>query len=87
MTPPRQLPDQPFDAHQVAMAEWMGCTVEELNRDHDRIHVALCGWLGITSHSMAHAAGEPFDPVLSGMEEDAVLATQRLLSHHGREIF
>lgn len=83
MNPPRQLPDQPFDAHQQAIAEWMGCTVDAMNRDHDDLHRALCNWLRIKSHSMADASGRAFDPVLSGMEEVAVLYVQRLMANHG----
>ncbi|MGV0964185.1 MAG: hypothetical protein ACOYBT_09875 [Polynucleobacter sp.] len=53
-----------------------------MNREHDPLHRALCGWLGVRSHSMADAAGEPFDPALSALEETAVLHVQRFMAHH-----
>lgn len=52
-------------------------------QDHDRLHVALCEWLGIESASLAVAAGASADSTLAGYEEDAVLAVQRLMRHAG----
>lgn len=71
-----------FDADQARTAAWLGCAVDEMNAAHDTLHHALCGWLGVRSHSMADAAGEPFDPALSAIEEDAVLHVQRLIARH-----
>jgi hypothetical protein len=74
----------PFDQHQATTAEWMGYPdAAAMNAVHDALHCALCDWLGIKSHSMADAAGEPFDPKLSAVEESAVLHVQRLMAHHG----
>lgn len=75
----RRLLDQPLQA----MAEWMGCTVEAMNSAHDEWHAALCAWLGIPSHSLACAAGEPHDGVLAGLEEAAVLHTQKFVCAAG----
>lgn len=57
-----------------------------MTQDHDRLHVALCAWLGIESASLAVAAGASADSALAGYEEDAVLAVQRLMRHAGREV-
>ena len=83
MTCPRQQPGQSFDDHQREVAEWIGCSVGRMNRDHDALHASLCAWLGIPSHSLACAAGRPNDPDLAAMEEGAVMHVQRLLTHHG----
>lgn len=73
-----------FDCHQAATAAWMGYPdAAAMNAVHDPLHHALCGWLGVKSHSMADAAGEPHDPKLAGIEEAAVLHVQRLMAHHG----
>ena len=72
-----------FDAHQAETAAWMGYPdAAAMNAAHDPLHRALCGWLGVTSHSMLCAGGEPHDATLAAMEEDAVLHTQRLIAHH-----
>jgi hypothetical protein len=66
------------------MARWAGYdSVDALNHDHDPLHRALCRWLGIESHSMRCAEGEPYDTTLAGIEEEAVLCVQRLAAHHG----
>jgi hypothetical protein len=80
---PRRQPDQPFDAHQRDMAEWMGCSLTQLNAEHDAYHRALCAWLGVPSEAMKDAAGEPHDGRLAGLEEEAVLHVQRLAVAHG----
>lgn len=72
-----------FEQQQDATARWMGYPdAAAMNADHDRVHGALCAWLGVTSHSLACARGEPFDPELAGIEEDAVLRLQRLMAYH-----
>lgn len=84
MTHPARQPGQSFEDHQREVAAWCGYPdTEALNRDHDALHASLTRWLGIPSHSLAAARGEPHDPLLAGIEEDATLATQRLLAHHG----
>lgn len=81
MTIPRRLPDQPFDAHQAEMAEWLGCpTVDEMNATHDHLHADLCQWLGATSFSLLTAQGVELTPerqALASLEEEAVLHVQR----------
>jgi hypothetical protein len=76
----------PFDADQARTAEWLGCSVEQMNRDHDGLHHALCGWLGVPSHSMADAAGESFDGNLAALEETAVLHLQRFANLAGADL-
>lgn len=64
----------------------MGYSVDEMNRDHDTLHARLCDWLGITSHSLMEARGEPLTPSqqeLAWWEEDAVLHLQRLIARSG----
>lgn len=71
-----------FDAHQAETAKWMGYpSAVEMNRDHDPLHESLCRWLGVPSHSMACARGEPHDAALASFEEDAVLHLQRFMAH------
>jgi hypothetical protein len=83
---PRRQPDQPFDAHQREVAEWLGCSVEQMNNQHDPLHLALCGWLGVPSEAMKDAAGELHGGRLAGLEEQAVLSVQRLAVAHGVEM-
>lgn len=60
--------------------------VGAMTRDHDPLHLALCDWLGIESQALAAAAGEPADHDLAALEEDAVLAVQRLMKWSGRTV-
>jgi len=72
-----------FDAKQEATALWMGYPdVAAMNRDHDAAHAWLCDSLGVPSHSLACAKGEPYDALLATVEEEAVLHLQRLMAHH-----
>lgn len=76
-----------FDQHQAETAAWMGYPdAAAMNAAHDPLHRSLCRWLGVRSHSMACAAGEPHDPDLAAIEEAAVLHVQRLIARHGAEI-
>lgn len=87
MTCPEQRPGQPLYAHQCEVASWMGYpSVAAMNRHHDDVHAALCDWLGVTSHSLRCAAGEPHVAELAEMEETAVLALQRFCQHAGGRI-
>ena len=87
MTHPIRQPGESFEAHQRVMAEWMGYPdVDAMNRDHDAAHEALCRWLGVRSHSLACARGEPFDTNLAWAEETAVLHIQLLMARHGVEV-
>jgi hypothetical protein len=73
-----------FAEHQAETARWMGYPdAAAMNAVHDPLHLALCHWLGIPSHSMACAAGEAHDAALAAVEESAVLHVQRLAAHHG----
>lgn len=70
-------------AQQAATARWMGYPdAAAMNAAHDATHAALCGWLGVPSHSLACAQGEDHDARLAAIEEDAVLYLQRLMAHH-----
>lgn len=70
-------------------AAWMGYPaglvgIAALDRDHDPLHQRLCEWLGVRSHSMRDAAGEPLthdERTLAAIEEDAVLNVQRFIQH------
>lgn len=56
-----------------------GDDVVAMNRDHDPLHRALCAWLGVPS--VALPDGQP-GTELAGIEEDAVLAVQKLMRAH-----
>lgn len=71
-------------ASKEATARWMGYPdAAAMDLEHDSLHLALCRWLGVESHSMRNAAGEPHDAMLAALEEDCVLHLQRLIAHHG----
>lgn len=53
--------------------------VQTMTMEHDALHARLTDLLGFPySFSLMQAAGCKVDPVIAGMEEDAVLAIQRL---------
>ena len=86
---PLRRPGESLAEHQRQMARWAGCSVEELNRRHDGIHIQLCAAFGLTSQAMRQARGEALTPEeakLAALEEDAALATQRWLSHARKEV-
>jgi hypothetical protein len=67
---------------QEEMASWIGCTVEEMNADHDRLHEWLADMTGLHSYSMDVAYEIPLTDEefqLANYEEDAVLNLQRYL--------
>jgi hypothetical protein len=67
---------------QKAMAEWMGCSVEQMNRHHDRTHAWLAERAGVTSYSLKASEDEhltPDESAVAAAEEDAVLYLQRYL--------
>lgn len=81
-----------FPAHELTYADiadeqreiaaWVGCSVEQLNRDHDALHARLASWTALPSQSLRIAAGEALTPDehrLAALEEDAVLHLQRYL--------
>jgi len=84
---PRRAASQSHEDHQADMARWMGyLDTAALNRDHDPLHHALAGWLGIPSHAMRQAAGEALtsdEAMLASLEEEAVLHVQRWMNHAG----
>ena len=89
MTHPRQQPGQSFEDHQRETATWIGTSVAEMNRSHDRWHVSLAKWLGTTSNALRSATGACLterEAMLAGMEEDAVLAISRYAVHAGVEV-
>lgn len=73
----------PFQQQQATTADWLNCSVEQMNAAHDPLHAALCQWLGVSSHSLACARGEMHDEGVAVMEEEAVLHVQRLAVAHG----
>ena len=82
MNAPRHIPGQTFEEHQRDMADWMGCSVEEMNDFRDGLHAELCQWMGATSYSLLMAQGVELSPsrkALADLEENAVLHTQRWL--------
>lgn len=84
MTHPIRKPGQSHDEHQSEMAEWMGCSVEEMNLAHDQLHRMLAELSGYTSYAMRQADGLPIAPdeqKLADLEEEAVLHLQRYLHH------
>lgn len=61
-------------------AEWMGCSIEQMNAAHDPLHADLCKWAGVESQSLRVAKGEILDAEehrLAWLEEAAVLNVQR----------
>jgi hypothetical protein len=87
---PSQREGQSFDEHQNEMARWCGYPdAAALNADHDRLHVAMAFWLGVTSNAMRMAVGADLtreEAELAGMEEDAVLSVQRYMRHAGGSV-
>lgn len=70
---------------QQSTADWIGCSVEQMNAQHDKLHQALCDWLGIESQALRVARGENLtheEYCLANYEEDAVLHLQRLMARH-----
>jgi hypothetical protein len=71
---------------QLDMSEWLGYSVYEMNRDHDRLHAELCKWLGIESQALRVARGDKLsheEHCLANWEEDAVLYLQRFIARAG----
>lgn len=90
MTHPIHYPGQTFDEHQQAIADWMGCTVEQMNMTHDAAHRQLCEQFGTgDSLSLRMARGEKLTEAeqrIAGLEENAVLAIQRWLFTAAKEL-
>ena len=86
---PRRRHGQSFEEHQSDMAAWLGTDVANMDRQHDPLHRAIAGWLGITSHAMRDAAGERLtarEQALAVLEEAACLHLQRYLVNAGAEV-
>jgi hypothetical protein len=79
-------------ASQAETAEWMGCTVDAMNAEHDGLHARLTDWLDAPSYSLREANGEVLegaDAKIAGAEEAAVLVLQRYiwtLRNNGLEV-
>lgn len=73
------------DQHETAERLGYGGDIAALTRDHDPLHAWLADQLGLpASFSLREAAGEKLDrPELAWMEEEAVLALQRLIRSAG----
>lgn len=86
---PRHRPEQSFADHQAEVANWLGCSVEAMNADHDLTHLTLCHWLSVTSHAMREAEGAnltPEEAELAAIEEEAVLHVQRFAVRSGASV-
>lgn len=75
--------------HQAEVAQRLGYgdDVLQMVLDHDPLHARLCEWLGIpASYVLRLAAGElPEDErCFAEIEEEAVIAVQRLMQMHKR---
>ncbi len=87
MTHPIRQPGQSMADHKREIAEWMGhASVAEMDAVHDHVHRAICSLIGVTSHAMRQASGEPLEPWeqhLANLEENAALAVQRFFAQSG----
>lgn len=62
-----------------------GEDIAAMDLEHDPLHGALCHFLGVPSYSLKDARGEPmtdWQKALAGIEEQAVLACQKLRQMH-----
>lgn len=50
------------------------------------MHLAMAQWLGIESPTMAMLRGTLDEPLLNGLEEDAILAIQRFAQAAGIDL-
>jgi hypothetical protein len=76
-----------FAAQQQETARRLGYgeDVAAMNLHHDPLHGALCHFLGVPSYALKQARGEPLserEQALADMEEEAVMASQRLRQMH-----
>jgi hypothetical protein len=78
---PPFMPHLPFDLQQQATAAWLGCTVDEMNRMHDQLHIDLCHAFGLDSYSLQPLAECDRQETrrLAELEERAVMHVQRWL--------
>lgn len=79
---PSRRDGQSFDDHQTEVAAWLGCSVENMNKEHDALHQELCGAFGVVSQALRDADGEALTDAerrIAGLEEQAVLYVQRWL--------
>jgi hypothetical protein len=77
-----------FVDDQAAMARWMGCSVETMNMDHDRLHELLADLVDMPSLSLQIARGESLskeETALASLEEDAVLHLQKYVISRCRQ--
>jgi hypothetical protein len=71
---------------QAATAQCLGYgdDVEAMTEDHDATHCLLADFLSLpTSHALRAAAGLDHDEGLAAIEEQAVMAVQRLMRRAG----
>jgi hypothetical protein len=67
---------------QEETARWLGCSIEQMNADHDRLHAWFADATGQHSYSLDLAAKRPLtleQHILANLEEDAILNIQRYL--------
>ncbi len=67
------------DSPRMAALLGYGADVDAMTREHDLLHSRLMDWLGQPySHGLRAAVGLEHNPTVAALEEDAVLAVQRL---------
>lgn len=83
------VPERNAEQAETANRLGYGDDVDAMTRDHDPLHSLLANWLGLdSSYSLRHAAGSLADDEmhLAALEEDAVLAIQRLIQATTRKL-
>ena len=73
-----------YDEESVARAHSLGYNgdVEAMTRDHDPLHTRIAAALGLKESYALRAAYNGEDSEIAGLEEEVVLAAQRLLNKH-----
>lgn len=78
-----KLNDDVALCQQHSSYEWMGYeSADQMNADHDPLHINLSYWIGFESHALRQARGEQLtqeEQKLANYEEDAILYLQRYM--------
>ena len=78
-------PHDSVEQRTIAQTMGYGADLAALTREHDPTHAWLAHTLGLpASIALSAQAGEPADPHLAALEENAVLAIQALCRALGR---
>lgn len=80
--------ERTFDEAQIDTARDLGYgeDVDAMNRDHDPLHVALCGWLGVPCVALPGGSAAAVGSDVAMIEETAVMAVQKLMRAHGAKV-